>query len=130
MTTQSWTCKARPSIILESTSQHIDSGDLLFPYTVRIVMQSPAQIRKSLEDYCWEYTRVPGYGSCVDPVTRVVESAGSEEEAMLLAAAAGSPIDFIFKYGPSKTYFERQPLVEIFDVEKNTVLWKYNKTEV
>lgn len=72
---------------------------------------------------------MPGYGSCIDSAARVVENAGSEEEAMLLAAAAGSPIDFIFRYGPSETYFERRPLVEIFGVEKNAVLWKYVKAE-
>jgi len=92
-------------------------------------MQSPAHIRKSLEGYCWEYTLEPGYGSYVDSAARAVENAGSEEEAMLLAAAAGSPIDFIFRYGPSRTDFEREPLVEIFDVEKNAVLWKYDKAE-
>ena len=101
----------------------------MFPYVVRIVMQSPAHIRKSLEGYCWKFTLQPSYGSYVDSATRVVESARSEEEAMLLAVAVGSPIDFIFRYEPSKTYFEKQLLVEIFDVEKNSVLWKYDKVE-
>ena len=90
-------------------------------FTVRIIRKSPDEIRKELSDpgYKWHYTLEPGFGSFADSAAKAVNGMknGSEEIALVVAAASGYAADFVFR---SKA----DALLEIWDAENASSLWK------
>lgn len=97
-------------------------SDRLCFYNIRVVNRSAEDVRRSVLGGEWTFTMEPGYGSFAHAAAKAVEGAGSVEEALMLAAVAGFPADFVFRYAPSDVFGDA-PLSEIVDAKSRETLW-------
>lgn len=99
-------------------------------FKLSVVRQTKADLIQSVLAREWGVMLEPGYGTFADGAARAVANAKSEDEALLVAAASGSPADLVFRYGRPEFEFDLSaPLVEILDADSRETLWKRDAGE-
>lgn len=99
-------------------------------FRLSVVRQAPADLIQSVLKREWGVMLEPGYGTFADGAARAVANAKSEDEALLVAAASGSPADLVFRYGRPEFEFDLStPLLEILDAESRETLWRRDAGE-